>query len=454
MSGFVRCPNRLLERVQFVVKTPSNWYDSNMAEAYVRRIVDGELDELLTGLPAISLEGPKAVGKTETAKRRAATVFRLDDETQREIAAAAPSRLTEGDTPILIDEWQRLPTTWDLIRRAVDDDPTAARFLLTGSTAPIEMPAHSGAGRIVTVRMRPMSLAERRNQPDVVSLGTLLSGRKPVIAGASIMELIDYAEEIVCSGFPAIRRYDGRLLRAQLDGYLDRIVERDFEELGHVVRNPGALRRWLSAFAAASSTTASYDVIRDAASPGEADKPSKSTTIPYRATLERLWMIEQVPAWAPTRNRLRRLGASPVHQLADPALATRLLGLDADALVGGADGGTAVPRHGSLLGAMFESLVTQSVRVYAQANEARVSHLRTRGGEHEVDLIVERGDGRVVAMEVKLSATVDDDDVRHLRWLTERIGDDLLDAVVVTTGREAYRRTDGIAVIPASVLAV
>jgi predicted AAA+ superfamily ATPase len=163
-------------------------------------------------------------------------------------------------------------------------------------------------------------------------------------------------------------------------------------------------------------------------------------------------MIEQVPAWSPSRNRLRRLAASPVHQLADPALAARLLGLGADALLGGADDGGRIQRNGSLLGSLFESLVTQSVRAYAQANEARVSHLRTRGGENEVDLIVERGDGRVVALEVKLSATVSDADVRHLQWLRARIGDDLLDAAVVTTGREAYHRTDGIAVIPASML--
>lgn len=423
-----------------------------MVREYIGRVVDAELDELLVGLPAVSLEGPKAVGKTETAVRRAASIVRLDDAAQREIVEASPDRLVGGDTPILIDEWQRLPSTWDVVRRAVDDDPSPARFLLTGSAAPVELPTHSGAGRIISVRMRPMSLVERRQPLDTVSLGDLLGTGHVEISGASSMDLDDYADEIVRSGFPAIRQYEGRLLRAQLDGYLDRIVERDFEELGHVVRNTGALRRWLTAFAAATSTTTTYDVIRDAASAGESQKPAKSTTIPYRATLERLWMIDQVPAWSPTRNRLRRLGASPIHHLADPALAVRLLGLDADALVGGADGGARVPRDGSLLGALFESLVTQSVRVYAQANEARVSHLRTRGGEREVDLIVERGDGRVVALEVKLSATVGDRDVRHLRWLADQLGADLLDAAVLTTGTEAYRRSDGIAVIPAATL--
>ncbi|MXY12411.1 MAG: DUF4143 domain-containing protein [Acidimicrobiaceae bacterium] len=141
-----------------------------------------------------------------------------------------------------------------------------------------------------------------------------------------------------------------------------------------------------------------------------------------------------------------------MHQLADPALAARLLGVGADALIDGGDAGPAIPRDGTVLGALFESLVTLSVRVYAQANEARVSHLRTRAGEQEVDLIVERADGRVVALEVKLSALIDDRDVRHLHWLAEQIGPNLLDAAVITTGPEAYRRADGIGVIPAALL--
>ena len=333
--------------------------------------MDTELDELLEGLPAVSLEGPKAVGKTETALRRALTVHRLDDPAQLEIVRGAPTRLTVGDSPILVDEWQRLPATWDLVRRAVDRDPRPARFLLTGSAAPSDAPTHSGAGRIVTVRMRPMALAERGVTTPTVRLAALLQGDRPALGGATRLSLTDYADEITQSGFPALRSYAGRLLRAQLDGYVDRIAEREFVELGKPVRNAGALRRWLTAYAAASSTTASYETIRDAASAGESDKPAKTTTRPYRAALEQLWIVEPLPAWAPG---------------------------------------------------------------------------------HEVDLIVERRDGRVVALEVKLSATVDDADTRHLAWLAQRLGPDLLDAVVITTGREAYRRADGIGVIPAGLL--
>ena len=129
-----------------------------------------------------------------------------------------------------------------------------------------------------------------------------------------------------------------------------------------------------------------------------------------------------------------------------------VLGIEAEALLDGIATPHVTHRDGTLLGSLFESLMTLSVRVYAQASRARVSHLRTRGGEHEVDLIVERRDSRVVALEVKLTATVDDDDVRHLRWLSDRLGDNLLDAAVISTGPEAYRRQDGIGVIPAALL--
>ena len=300
--------------------------------------------------------------------------------------------------------------------------------------------------------MRPLALSERGLEPPTVSLAELLGGQRANITGTSSLVLTDYVQEILASGFPGLRRLTGRALRLQLDGYLHRIVDRDFQELGHNVRNPTALRRWMTAYAAASSTTASFDTIRDAATAGDNDKPARTTIAPYRDVLERLWSLDPVEAWLPTRNRISRLSSPPKHQLADPALAARLLGVDADALLEGRPPASPLPRDGTLLGALFESLVTLSVRTYAQASEATVKHLRTIGGKHEVDLIVERADGRVVAIEIKLTRNVRDRDTSQLHWLADRIGDDLLDAVLVTTGPEAYRREDGIAVVPAALL--
>jgi len=414
--------------------------------------VDAELADLLGALPAIVLEGPRAVGKTETASRVARTVHRLDVDAVASVARADPGRLLGGEPPVLLDEWQRVPETWDAVRRAVDAGAGPGRILMTGSATPSEAPTHSGAGRIVTVRMRPFALSERGLQTPSVSLGALLGGALAPVQGQTSVDLAAYAREIVASGFPGLAHLSGRPLRARLDSYLSRIVEHDFETQGRSVRRPAVLHRWMAAYAAATSTTTLYETIRDAASSGRGDKPAKTTTLPYRDILQRLWILDPVPAWRPTRNPLARLTGAPKHQLADPALAARLLGLSVEALLAGSTGPRSTGSRGPMLGPLFEALVTLSVRAYAQASEARVRHLRTMGGRHEVDLIVERADQRVVAIEVKLGGSVDDADVKHLRWLRGKLGDDLLDAVVVTTGPMAYRRSDGIAVIPAALL--
>lgn len=419
---------------------------------YRRRVVDSELDELVPGLPALVLEGPKGVGKTETARRRAGSIYQLDDPAQRAIAEAEPAQVLTGKRPVLIDEWQRVPAVWDAVRRAVDRDGASGQYLLTGSATPAIAPTHSGAGRIVTIRMRPFALSERGLASPTVSLRHLLRGGEDEIAGRTEVTLADYVHEIVNSGFPGMRRFSGRALRALLDGYVQRIVDTDFQEQGFTVRRPETLKRWLAAYAAATATTASYEAIRDAATSGQGDKPAKTTTQPYREILERLWIVDPLPAWLPSRNPLNRLAQAPKHHLADPALAARILGLDADALLSGEEAGPRIPRDGTLLGHLFESLVTLCVRVYAQAAEARVKHLRLHGGQREIDLIVERADQRVLAIEVKLSGTVTDDDVKQIHWLRDQIGDDLLDAVVINTGPQAYRRKDGVAVVPAALL--
>jgi hypothetical protein len=419
--------------------------------AYRPRVIDGELDELLAGLPAVSIEGPRGVGKTLTAERRAATIHRLDDSDEWSIAQADSSRLVAGERPILIDEWQRLPESFDRVRRAVDDGAGPGSFLLTGSATPTNLPVHSGAGRIVRLRLRPMTLTERRNDPPTVGLAQLLEGRRSKVEGRTDMDLEGYVDEILASGFPGIRRLPPRLRRVQLDGYIDHIVDRDFAELDHKVRKPATLRHWMAAYAAATATTASFEKIRDAATSDLGETPARPTTQPYRDVLERLWILDPVQPWLPTRNRLSRLTSPAKHHLADPALAARLLGVEADALLKARPAGPSVARDGTLLGALFESLVTLCVRVYAQRIEARTAHLRTWSGEREIDLIVERGQS-IVAIEVKLGNVVTDRDVRHLLWLRDQLGDELADAVVVTTGREAYRRRDGIAVVPAALL--
>lgn len=420
---------------------------------YSPRIVDEELDELFLDLPALALDGAKAVGKTTTALQRVESIVNLDSKATRVPIEADPSQVLRLKRPVLIDEWQRVPEVWDVIRHSVDRDSSGRQFLLAGSASPIVgTPEHSGAGRIGRLRMRPMTLSERGLEHPTVSLRELLIGHQVGLEGTSRLRLGEYVEQITSSGFPAIRELSGRANRFQLDSYLRNVVDKDVPEQGVSVRRPEAMMAWLRAYASATSSTASYSQILDAATPGQGEKPARSTALAYREVLSSLWLLDPVPAWSASGNVMTRLGQAPKHHLADPALAVRLLGLSVNSLLDG-EGLPLDPRTGSLLGALFESLVTLCVRVPAQVAEAEVAHLRTRNGDHEVDLIVARPDGKVLAIEVKLSATIRDRDVRHLHWLREQIGNRLLDAIVINTGPYAYRREDGIGVVPLALLA-
>ena len=419
--------------------------------SYRRRIVDDVLDELFGDLAAISLEGAKGVGKTATASQRARTVLSLNRERQRETVTADLDYITQVPTPVLIDEWQLAPAVWDRVRVAVDDDPTGGRFLLAGSAGVAPgVRIHSGAGRIVSLRLRPLAFSERGLSEPTVSLRALLTGQGE-IGGRAELRLPGYVEEILRSGFPGIRDLPGRARRVQLDSYLTRIVERELPDNGVQVRRPAALRAWLSAYAAATATDASYSVLLDAATAGEPEKPARATVDGYREHLARVFVLDPLPAWIPAFNPLKRRTKTPKHHLVDPALAARLVGVSADGLLQG-EGQRVAGATGTWLGALFESLVTQSVRVYADAAEAQVGHLRTKDTAREIDMIVEGHDRRIVAIEVKLADTVADRDVRHLNWLHQQLGDRLVDKLVITTGEFAYRRPDGVAVVPLALL--
>ncbi|MDR2974269.1 MAG: DUF4143 domain-containing protein [Propionibacteriaceae bacterium] len=421
---------------------------------YARRLVDDQLDELLPLLPAIALEGAKGVGKTATATARADRAYSLDRDVTRSIVAGDPEIILRDQGTAFVDEWQRVPSTWEVVRRAVDDGVEPGRFLLAGSAAPSpEAKLHSGAGRIVRLMMRPMSLPERQIAQPTVSLGSLMAQGQSEVSGDSSLTVVDYAAEIVESGFPGVRQARPAARPYLLDSYIDRIVDHDTSEAGEVVRHPESLLQWLTAYGAASATTASYASLLNAATPAEDHKPSKPTTATYRNLLRRMWILDPIPAWAPSLANLAALGQSPKHHLVDPALAARLVGASIDSLIDG-DGPATTHNGGTFLGALFESLAAQTVRVLAQRLGAKVFHLRTHGGAHEVDLIVQRPDLKIVAIEVKLSAMVRPADVAQLMWLDAELPGMVVDKVVLNTGPQAYRRKDGIAVVPLGLLGV
>ncbi|MDR1150870.1 MAG: DUF4143 domain-containing protein [Bifidobacteriaceae bacterium] len=418
---------------------------------YRRRVIDQTLDSVLGLLPAIAIEGAKGVGKTATATQRAADVFTLDREAVRETIAATPELVLEGRAPTFIDEWQMVPSVWNEVRHAIDAGASPGSFLLAGSAMPrADARIHSGAGRIVRLVMRPMTLAERGIGHPTVSLAALLADDETEIAGHTEVTAMDYVREILASGFPGIRATDPAARSYMMDSYIARIVDHDIPEAGGNVRRPGSLLSWLRAYAAASATAASYASILNAATPGDEIKPARETATAYRDLLRRIWVLDPLEAWLPGSRHLKRVGQAPKHHLVDPALAAFLVGVTAESLIRG--GGPARRGGSTFLGALFESLAAQSVRVAAAAARADVFHMRTQGGDHEVDFIVRRADGGVVAIEAKMSATVRPADVVHLNWLAYQDPDSVVDRVILNTDTRAYRRKDGIAVVPLALL--
>ena len=415
---------------------------------YRRRIVDDQLDELMAQLPAILLDGPKGVGKTSTAVQRCVSQRRLDHEATRIVVTADPTVIAADDRPLLLDEWHLVRPVWDVVRRLVDDEPAGGQFLLTGSLP--DRQTHSGAGRITSVRMRPLTLPERGVETPTVSLSALMTGDAS-IGGCTAVTLADYVAEIVSGGFPGMRHLSGRARTAALDSYIERIADHDLPEAGLSVRHPATVLSWLRAYAAAVGTTASWEKIRNSAVTATSANPAKTTTLPYIEVLTSLRILDPVPGWTPSLNHLRDLTVAPKHFLADPALAARLVKRSATQILKGGLSDTVVARDGGFLGGLFESLAALSVRVFAQHCDAEVRHLRVESGRHEVDFVIE-GESGIVAIEAKLGSAISDKDVKHLLWLRAKLGDRCVDTVVVHTGPEAYRRSDGVAVVPLALL--
>lgn len=435
-----------------------------MHHTYLPRIVEQEIRTLMDDAPAIVVQGPRAVGKTSTCMRfvrSSSSVVSLDLPVIRARVAADPQVFLEQlEPPVLIDEWQEEPAAWNGARRSVDAHWVPGRFLITGSANPRNVRVHTGAGRFVTVRMRPLSFVERRLATPTVSIKSLIDaygrGAKVDIGGTSEVDLAGYVREILRSGFPGIWQAAKRIRPALLDAYLDNALEHEIPALGEIFRRPDSLRRWLAAYAAAVSTTASYASI--GAAVDAKSRPARSTVTDYRDALAQLWLLDELPAWAPQGLGLGRLIKMPKHELADPSLAACLQHVNLDSLLAQRTSADteehyACLRDGPYAGSLFESLTVQSLRIYAQANGLHAAHLRTFGGEHEIDVILhDNHNDHVLAVEVKLAPVPDNHDVRHLNWLASILGDRLVDKIVVTTGPAAYRRQDGVAVVPLALL--
>jgi len=408
---------------------------------YTSRIADGELRRKLSGTGAVLIEGPKACGKTETARQIAASEVLLDvDLAARRALAIDPSLVLEGPTPRLLDEWQVEPTIWNHVRRAVDDRRLPGQFVLTGSAVPADdVTRHTGAGRITRLRMRPMALFESGHSDGSISLAGLLGGEL-ARANDSGITVTGLAERIAVGGWPAhLGRSVADALQANLD-YLDEVRRVDVNHVDGVRRDPNRVGRTIASLARNVATHASATTIAADAS-GVDGSVDRETVSDYLNALERLMIVEEQPAWSPHLRSRSVLRSAPKRHFVDPSLALAALRTGPDRLL----------RDLNLLGLLFESMVVRDLRVYAQASSGRVLQYRDNTGL-EVDAVVETSNDRWAAFEVKLGAGLVDEGAASLLRFTDRIdtakcGSPAVLGVIVGTGY-GYVRPDGIAVVP------
>jgi predicted AAA+ superfamily ATPase len=413
---------------------------------YLPRVVDAELDARLAAAGAVVIEGPKASGKTETARQRATSSVLLDvDENARRAAAVDPSLVLEGSTPRLIDEWQVEPRLWNQVRRAVDDRGVPGQFVLTGSSVPADDVArHTGAGRFSFLRMRPMTLFETGHTNGAVSLAAVLAGEPPRSDDPGLT-VADLAARITSGGWPA--QHGRRVVhaaRAARD-YLEQVRQVDVSRVAGSRRDPARIERLLRSLARNTATEVAVTVL--AADAGGGDGPlDRHTVAEYLNILDRLMIIEDQPAWAPHLRSRANLRTSPKRHFVDPSLAVAALGAGPDRLLGDLN----------LLGLLFESLVIRDLRVLAQPLDGQVLHYRDNYGV-EADAVVQLADGRWAAFEIKLGAGLVDEGAEALLRFrsavdTRKSGEPAVLGVIAGTGF-GYVRPDGIAVIPVGALA-
>jgi predicted AAA+ superfamily ATPase len=413
--------------------------------AYQSRVVDAELALRLASTGAVVIEGPKACGKTATARQVAASEVLLDvDGNARRAIAVDPSLVLDGEVPRLIDEWQVEPAIWNHIRRAVDDRGQPGQFILTGSAVPADdITRHTGAGRLTRLRMRPMSLFETGHGTGVVSVKALLDGTLPRSPEPDLT-ITDIADLVAAGGWPGhLHRTVGQSLQAVRD-YLDEIRRVDVGRVDQTRRDPEKVGRLLRSLARNTATYVSARTLAaDAGGPEGAMDPH--TVGGYLEALDRLMIIEDQPAWAPhLRSKSILRGAAKRHFI-DPSLAVAALGGTPRRLL----------TELNLFGFLFESLVIRDLRVYAQAAGARVLQYRDNTGL-EIDAIVEASDSRWIGIEIKLGAGQVDAGASNLLRFAERVdmtkcGQPSALAVVVGTGF-GYVRDDGVGVIPIGAL--
>lgn len=408
---------------------------------YQSRLADARLSALLHAFPAVLINGPRATGKTTTAMQHAKDVVQLDRPADAVAFAADPdAALKLRQEPLLLDEWQEVPGVLGAVRRAVDLDPRPGRFVLTGSVrAELGTTLWPGTGRLITMQMYGLTEAEilghvgseRRLFLDRVQEGdaTLF----PFLADRPTLP--KYIGMAVRGGFPevAITGLEVDSAHAWLESYLHGLITKDLRL--DVRRNTGRMRAYFEALALNTAG------IPQATTLAKAVGINIRTVESYDDLFESVFVTEKVRAWS--NNRLTRLTRTPKRYVVDSGLAAAAAGLTAATILS----------DGDLLGRMLDTFVAAQLRPEVALNSRfRAHHLRTKEGREEVDLIVEVGGGRLIAIETKATAAPSASDVRHLSWLRDIVGDRFVVGVVLHTGPAAFRLGDRLLALPISTI--
>lgn len=420
---------------------------------YKGRIADKLLEYKLEEIGAVLIEGPKACGKTTTAEQHANSILYMDDpefvEQNKQIAQTNIKQLLTGQTPKLIDEWQLVPQLWDAIRFEVDHRGGDGLFMLTGSAVPADTSkiTHSGAGRFGWLTMRSMSLWESGESSGEVSLEQLFTDSQTV-EGTNTLSLEEIAFLTCRGGWPkAVLKKSNRAALSQVKDYFQAIIRSDISRVDNVSRNPERAHRLMRSYARHQGTQTSVDVIKADMAANEATEISDVTIDSYLGALRKIFVIEDMPAWNPNLRSKTAIRTTDTRYFVDPSVGIAALGLGPSDLIDDL----------KTFGLLFETLCIRDLRVYADSIGGKVYHYRDSNGL-ECDAVVHLPNGDYGLVEIKLGGETPIEEGAHTlnklesKLDTTKMKEPSFKMVVTAVGKYAYKRTDGVIVVPIGCL--
>lgn len=416
---------------------------------YIPRCADVELSELLECFGAVCVEGPKWCGKTWLARNACRSEIAISDPTDnfhnRQLVNMSLDYALRGAKPRLIDEWQEVPELWDAVRSAVDNEGGRGLFILTGSSTPrTKGILHSGAGRIARMRMDTMSLYEMGRSSGMVSMRDLFEG-KDFILDTGTVALEQLAEYVVTGGWPQTVDMSYAQARRIPSQYLNAVLEDDINRLDEARRDIGKIKAFVRCLARNESTMVSNQKLARETAEVDGVSISTDTVSEYLSTLSRLFLTYNQPSYSPNLRSSRRTLKAEKRHLVDPSLAAASMSATVESLC----------RDLQTFGFLFEALCEHDLRIYARANGGSLYHFRD-DKNNEIDAIVELQDGHFGAFEVKLGAKQIDAAAAHLRKMNDILGREAISpvflCVIIGVYGTAYRRPDGVYVVPITAL--